>query len=324
MRNAIVVATAALCAGCANMTSSPSGPGVVKITPLGSHDGEFCARDRALVFEDPDGTRILYDAGFTVRGANDPRLGKIDAVLLSHVHSDHIGPAHQPAANAGACGNPDFSVSDVPNSNTVNIAVGKNARLMVGGELNSFFPGKVKAAGGDPKLVQTLRFGAVGKVGGVRVASVPAVHTNGLPPEFLDKSLGDALRANGLTAYVGPPGGYVVSFSNGLVVYLSGDTGITAEQDIVVRRHYKANLAVINIGDVFTTGPAEAAYVIDELVKPNSVIASHANEVATKGGQVIAGTRTDTFMRAVKVPAYVPLSGKTMSFDGAGKCASGC
>jgi L-ascorbate metabolism protein UlaG (beta-lactamase superfamily) len=302
----------------------PMGAGVVKITPLGSHDGEFCARDRALVFEDPGGTRILYDAGFTVRGANDPRLGKIDAVLLSHVHGDHIGPAHQPAANAGACGNPDFSVSDTPNSNTVNIAVGKNARLLVGGELNSFFPTKVKAAGGDPKLVQTLRFGAVGKVGGVRVASVPAVHTNGLPPEFLDKSLGDALRANGLTAYVGPPGGYVVSFTNGLVVYLSGDTGITAEQDIVVRRHYRANLAVINIGDVFTTGPAEAAYVINELIKPNSVIASHANEVATQGGKVMPGTRTDTFLKAVGVPAYAPLSGKTMSFDGGGRCVSGC
>ncbi len=324
MRKSIVLATAALCVGCAGTMTQPSGPGVVKITPLGSHDGEFCARDRALVFEDPDGTRILYDAGFTVRGANDPRLGKIDAVLLSHVHGDHIGPAHQPAANAGACGNPDFSVSDTPNSNTVNIAVGKQAKLLVGGELNSFFPAKVKAAGGDPKLVQTLRFGAMAKVGGVRVASVPAVHTNGLPPEFLDKSLGDALRANGLTAYVGPPGGYVVSFSNGLVVYLSGDTGITAEQDIVVRRHYKANLAVINIGDVFSTGPTEAAYVIDELVKPNSVIASHANEVATKGGQVITGTRTETFMKAVKVPAHVPLSGKTMSFDGSGKCASGC
>lgn len=323
MRNPIVLA-AALCVGCAGTMTQSSGTGVVKITPLGSHDGEFCARDRALVFEDPDGTRVLYDAGFTVRGANDPRLGKIDAVLLSHVHGDHIGPAHQPAANAGVCGNPDFSVSDVPNSNTVNIAVGKNARLLVGGELNSFFPGKVKAAGGDPKLVQTLRFGAVGKVGGVKIASVPAVHTNGLPPEFLDKNLGDALRANGLTAYVGPPGGYVVSFSNGLVVYLSGDTGVTAEQDIVVRRHYKANLAVINIGDVFTTGPAEAAYVIDELVKPSSVIASHANEVATKGGQVIAGTRTDTFMKAVKVPAHVPLSGKTMSFDGSGKCVAGC
>src|SRR5262249_112958 len=279
---------AALVAGCAGMLGSqPAGAGVVKVTPLGSHDGEFCARDRALVFEDPDGTRILYDAGFTVRGASDPRLGKIDAVLLSHVHGDHIGPAHQPAANAGPCGSPDFSVSDTPNSNTVNIAVAKNARLLVGGELNSFFPAKVKAAGGDPKLVQTLRFGASGKVGGVRLTTVPAAHTNGLPPEFLDKSLGDALRANGLTAYVAPANGYVVAFTNGLVVYLSGDTGITAEQDIVVRRYYKANLAVINISDVFVTGPAEAAYVINELVKPNAVIASHANEVATQAGKVL-------------------------------------
>src|SRR5882672_9941589 len=162
-RMAVVLAVAALCGGCAGTTPPPSGAGPVQVTPLGSHDGEFCARDRAMVFEDPDGTRILYDAGFTVRGANDPRLGKIDAVLLSHVHGDHIGPAHQPAANAGACGNPDFSVSDTPNSNTVNIAVGKQAKLLVGGELNSFFPAKVKAAGGDPKLVQTLRFGAVGK-----------------------------------------------------------------------------------------------------------------------------------------------------------------
>jgi glyoxylase-like metal-dependent hydrolase (beta-lactamase superfamily II) len=66
---------------------------VVRITPLGSHDGEFCAFDRAMVFEDPDGTRILYDAGRTVRGPDDPRLGKIDVVLLSHAHSDHLGEA---------------------------------------------------------------------------------------------------------------------------------------------------------------------------------------------------------------------------------------
>ena len=92
MRNAIALATAALCVACTSMTGQPSGAGVVKITPLGSHDGEFCARDRALVFEDPDGTRILYDAGFTVRGTNDPRLGKIDAVLISHLHGDHLGP----------------------------------------------------------------------------------------------------------------------------------------------------------------------------------------------------------------------------------------
>jgi hypothetical protein len=29
----------------------------VKITPLGSQQGEFCQLDRALILEDPDGTR---------------------------------------------------------------------------------------------------------------------------------------------------------------------------------------------------------------------------------------------------------------------------
>lgn len=318
------VGIAALLVGCAGTMTQPSGPGVVKITPLGSHDGEFCARDRALVFEDPNGTRILYDAGFTVRGANDPRLGKIDAVLLTHVHGDHLGPAHQPSANAGTCGSPDFSVSDTPNSNTVNIVVAKKAKFLVGSDMNTFFAAKVKSAGGDPAQVQLVRFGAMAKIGGVKVATVPAIHTNAVGPEFLDKTLGDMLRANGLLADVGPAVGYVLGFTNGLVVYLSGDTGITAEQDVVVRRYYKANLAVINIGDVFSTGPTEAAYVIDDLVKPNAVIASHANEVATQGGKVRSGTRTESFLKMVKVPAYVPLSGKTMDFDGSGKCVSGC
>jgi len=49
-------------------------PGTVKITPLGARTGEFCARDRALIFEDPTGIRILYDPGVTVVGGTDTRL----------------------------------------------------------------------------------------------------------------------------------------------------------------------------------------------------------------------------------------------------------
>jgi len=296
----------------------------VKVTPLGSHDGEFCVLDRAMIFEDPDGTRILYDAGRTVRGGDDPRLGKIDAVLLSHVHGDHLGDVYQPAANAGECGKPDFSVKATPDSNTVKIAAAKKSKLIIGGEQNSFFPRKIKAAGGDPSQVQLVRFGAEAKIGGVKITTVPAAHTNGLAPAFLEGNLSEELAANGLTAYLGPPAGYVVQFTNGLVAYLSGDTGITAEQDLVVRRYYKANLAVMNIGGVFTTGPTEAAYVINTLVKPKSVIASHANEPATKNGKLQPNSKTALFKKAVKVPVYVPLSGKTMEFNGGGKCVAGC
>lgn len=307
-----------------SLTATAAWAANVTITPLGSHDGEFCRFDRALLFEDPDGTRLLYDAGRTVRGPGDPRLGKIDAVLLSHVHGDHLGDSHAKAANVGDCGRPDLSIRVTPNSNSVNIVVGKKTRFLVGGEMSRFFAQKVKAAGGDPRQVQLVRFGAMRKVGGVSVASVPAVHSNGLSPAFLEKEYAEALKANGLTAYVGPPGGYVVTFTNGLVVYLSGDTGITAEQDLVVRRFYQANLAVINIGGTFTTGPTEAAYVINEMVKPKSVIASHANEAATKDGKLLSGTRTERFKNAVTVPVHLPLSSKTMAFDGSGTCVSGC
>jgi L-ascorbate metabolism protein UlaG (beta-lactamase superfamily) len=188
----------------------------------------------------------------------------------------------------------------------------------------SFFAAKLKALGGDPNASQLVRFGASRKVGGVTIATVPAVHSNGVDPAFIDGALGDMLKATGLTVSAGPPTGYVLTFSNGLVAYLSGDTGITAEQDAVVRQHYQARLVVMNIGDTFTTGPAEAAFVINTLVQPNAVIASHANEVATKDGKVIAGTKTEAFIKATKVPVYVPLSGRTMAFDSSGKCVSGC
>ncbi|MGH1357927.1 MAG: MBL fold metallo-hydrolase [Burkholderiaceae bacterium] len=296
----------------------------VKVTPLGGQDGEFCILDRAMVFEDPDGTRILYDAGRTVAGAGDPRLGNIDAVLISHMHGDHFGDKHTSAPNAGACNKPDMSVNASPASSSVLIAVAKKAKLMTGSEMPRFLAGKLKQAGGDPKNSVLVRFGASKKIGGVKVTTVPAAHSNGVAGNFIEGELGASLGAAGLTAYVGPPTGYVLTFSNGLVAYLSGDTGITAEQDAVVRKHYGAKLAVINIGDTFTTGPAEAAFVVNELVRPASVIPSHANEPATKNGAVLPGTRTEAFLKALHMPGHVPLSGKTMTFGADGVCIAGC
>ncbi|MFW2372482.1 MAG: MBL fold metallo-hydrolase [Gammaproteobacteria bacterium] len=307
-----------------SFVSSPVFASNVKVTPLGSHDGEFCARDRALIFEDPDGTRLLYDAGQTVAGATDNRLGTIDGVLVSHMHGDHVGNQHINAVNEGECGQPATTVNALPNTSSVNIALAKQAKIITGSEMPKFFAGKLMASGGDPKASQLVRFGGSLKLGGVTITTVPAVHSNGVAGDMIGGDLGDMMNVAGLTAYVGPPTGYVLTFSNGLVAYLSGDTGITAEQDAVVRQHYGAKLVVMNIGDTYTTGPVEAAYVVNELIKPKAVIASHANEAATKAGKVIKGTRTDIFMRATKVPVHLPLSGRTMEFNSRGKCVKGC
>jgi L-ascorbate metabolism protein UlaG (beta-lactamase superfamily) len=180
------------------------------------------------------------------------------------------------------------------------------------------------AGGGDPANSMLARFGGSVTVGGVRIATVAALHSNGVDPDFIGGDLGKAMKAAGLAGDVGPATGYVLRFSNGLVAYLSGDTGILADQQLVVRDYYHASLVVMNMGDGFTTGPAEAAYVVDDLVKAASVIPSHANEIGTVEGKVRPGSKTEAFVKAVKAPVHVPLSGHTMEFDSAGKCVAGC
>ena len=119
-----------------------------------------------MIFEDPNGTRILYDAGRTVAGADDPRLGKIDDLLVSHMHGDHVGDRHQPKPGAGTCGKPDISVKAVPNTNTVNIALAKKATIVTGSEMRRFFGNKLKANGGEFNKSQLARFGSSRKFGG--------------------------------------------------------------------------------------------------------------------------------------------------------------
>ena len=296
----------------------------VKVTPLGSMEGEFCQLDRALILEDPDGTRLLYDPGRTVAGPEDKRLGKIDVVLVSHMHGDHVGDKHISAPGNGECKDTKFPVNALPNTNTASIAHAKGAKIITGSEMPKFFGIKLKALGSDPKNSQLVRFGASRKVGGVTITTVPATHSNGISGHMIGGELGKMLNASGLTAYAGPPTGYVLTFSNGLVVYLSGDTGITAEQQTVVGDHYMAKLVVINIGDTFTTGPKEAAYVVNKLIKPESVIASHANQPSTSGGKIIEGTRLAQFKELSEATVHVPLSGRTLSFDSKGKCTGGC
>src|SRR5689334_17253820 len=100
----------------------------VKLTPLGTHTGELCGRDRAIVFEDPTGVRILYDAGQSLTGADDPRLGDVHIVLLTHAHSDHIGDMKLAETNGGTCDQPKL-VPASANSITAEVISTKNSAM---------------------------------------------------------------------------------------------------------------------------------------------------------------------------------------------------
>lgn len=315
---------------------------VVKMTPIGSHTGEFCRNDRAILFEDPTGVRILWDPGQTTWAA-DTRLGDVHAIVLSSVHSDHIGSTQPTAVNAGTCGAPS-TVSAAPDSVTARVANAKNSAVIVGGEMTSFLGRRIEvlkgsATAGCPATgltnemtvprttpcVGVLRPGGTrtvrmtGASAGVRVAVVPAFHSNGIPSNLLEAPG----VAPGTSGYGGNDNGAILTFTNGLTVYLGADTGQFGDMESIVRRYYRPSVFVVNMGDVFSMGPEEAAFATNELVKPRSVIPSHANEAATLGGVVRAGTRTERFIQQVRgARVVVPLSGVTREFDGDGACVT--
>jgi L-ascorbate metabolism protein UlaG (beta-lactamase superfamily) len=318
----------------------------VKITPLGSHTGEFCDRDRATIFEDPTGVRIFYDAGHSVTGAEDPRIGAAHIVLLSHAHGDHIGDRKMAALNAGTCDKPE-TVPAGPNSVTAEIAAAKNAAIVMIADMGAFIGKKVEHIRGKPTgacaqsggdtivplaapCLATMQLGGkktfktAGASRAVEITTVFASHASNVPRSLLTDPEKKNLEADDLSIPLGPPTGFVIHFTNGLKVYLSGDTGLHTEMKTVVHDFHKVNLAVLNLGQN-AIAPDAAAYAINELIQPVTVIASHPNEGVTTGGKVRPNTRTKQFMDLVKGRAvYLSLSGKTMEFDGSANCVTGC
>jgi L-ascorbate metabolism protein UlaG (beta-lactamase superfamily) len=316
----------------------------VKITPIGSHPGELCANDRAIVFEDPTGVRFLYDPAHNVTGGDDPRLGKIHLVLLSHMHGDHVGDLKLKAPGAGTCANSERVPA--PNSTTAEVVAAKNAALVTTRAMAGFVSNKVQTVRGKPLgtcpqpggttvvPVETACASRIDMGGifvaktadaaqGVEITIVYASHVNDAPPALLSEAQRAALKADGAILEYGPPTGFVVKFTNGLVAYLSGDTGIHAEMKTVVHDFHKANLAVLNLGvnpGIFLSG----AHAINDLIKPASVILTHVNEAATEDGKLRAKSQTATLMKRLNPPSYLAISGRTMEFDGKGMCVAGC
>ena len=235
----------------------------VRITPLGSHAGEYCATDRAMLFEDPTGVRLVYDVGASVAGATDPRLGDVHVMLLSHAHGDHIGSNKAAGLNAGSCASP-ATVSALPATNTGEIIAAKNAAIMTGIEMTSFLAKKVEVLRGAPiencaetgllretvvplaapcragvQLGGKRTFKMAGQAKGVQVSTVYAAHSNNGARVLLAEPGRLPLVVDDLSAYLGHANGFILVFSTGLRVYLSGDTGIMSEMKTIIGDFYK-------------------------------------------------------------------------------------
>ena len=319
----------------------------VKITPLGSHQGELCAQDRATLFEDPTGVRILYDVGQTVTGPDDPRLGNIHLVLLSHAHGDHLGDRKIKAPGAGTCAAIESDPAG-PNSMTAEIAAAKKAAIVMTIDMGTFVGAKIAGLRGgkavtpcpqaanvtDVPVAESCRSNthlggqfaarAAGASQAVEITIVYASHANNVPLALLSEAHRALHTADGTGLALGPPSGFIVKFTNGLVAYLSGDTGIHTEMKTVVNEYHHANLAVFNLGLSAGTN-ASVAQALNELIRPASVIFSHPNEPVTEGGKLRPASRAAALVKMLKgVTPHMALSGRTMEFDGKGKCVAGC
>jgi len=315
-----------------------AGGGLVTITPLGTGDGEFCRDDRALLFEDPTGVRVLTAPGRTVRGSGDPRiapLGFVHVVLIDHPHVDHVGDR----ISTNCLGTTSQTLAFPTQGNAPEIAALHNAAILVGGEMASFFAQKIRnitgvatagcpAAGLDNVMevprsspcTATIRGGtrtvALAGSPGVKITTIPAYHGAGAPPALVDSPGVPA----GLTGYMGSESGYVIRFTNGLTVLWTGDSGMIGDW-ATQSEFYRVNLAVVHMDGLNVMGPDEAAFAVNRLIKPRTVIPEHANQVSTAGGKVNPGTLVERFMRQVtSAKVILPLSGVKILCDGHGDC----
>ena len=159
----------------------------------------------------------------------------------------------------------------------------------------------------------------------MRITGVQATHSNTIPRGF-NRPAGPAA---GHQRYGGVAEGFVVQFTNGLTVYLTGDTGMFGDMGQVISRFYKPNLMVINMGPggngQTSIGPEDAGTVVLHLVRPTTVMPSHVGEQATSGGKLRGNTWTERFTILAQpfTTVVLPVSDATLTFDGEGRCI-GC
>lgn len=167
-------------------------------------------------------------------------LGKIDVLLVTHGHGDHIG--------------------DAPALATMN-----KIPMWAPGDLNM----TLTTLGVLPPA-QLPRFNKSGRVTpapGIKVTMTRAEHSSVYvwrnPATDKDE-----------THPGGEPVGFIIELENGFRIWHMGDTGVFGDMKWIAE-YYKPDLVLIPIGGHFTMDPIDAAYALRELIRPKHAIPMH-------------------------------------------------
>lgn len=204
----------------------------------------------------PQGKVLLIDP-WIVNPANNynqkylEELDRVDFILLTHAHGDHIGNSIEIAKKTGAklVASYDLGMAMILHGGFPEKQFGYETTGNIGGEI-ALFDGEIK------------------------VSFVPAVHSSALEINNPQKGL----------VYAGNPGGFIISIKNGPVIYHTGDTDLFKDMKIIGSL-YKVDIMMVCIGDKFTMGPKKAA-IATKWVNPRIVVPIHYGTFPVLTGKV--------------------------------------